>query len=92
LFFRIVFGFDAIIAAVILFFFFWGLTDGTALYAFGLWIGILAAMAIVLVGGYALHAQDQRVLANLLLLVLALPGFFYGAFVLLIIVLQPNWR
>jgi hypothetical protein len=90
--FRILFAIDLVIAAIALFFFFWGLSDGTVFYAFGLWAGLLAGIAAVLIGGYFLHAQGQRILAYILLLVLALPGLVYGLFILLVIVAQPNWR
>ncbi len=93
MFFRILFSFDAICAAILLFFFFWGLSDGSvSSFNIGLWGGILAGVAAMLIGAYFMRAQGQRVLANLMLLLLALPGFFYGAFILLIIILQPNWR
>lgn len=91
--FRLLFVFDAICAAILLYFFFWGLSDGTvSSFNIGLWLAILAAVAAMFGAGYFLHMQGQRVLANLVLFALALPGIFYGAFILLIIIAQPNWR
>ena len=93
MFFRILFAFDAIVAAVILFFFFWGVSDGTvSSFNIGLWLGILAAVGGILAGGYFLNANGNRPLAIILLLVLAIPGLFYALFVLLIILLNPRWN
>ncbi|MBY0532780.1 MAG: hypothetical protein K2P86_12500 [Xanthobacteraceae bacterium] len=91
--FRVLFAFDALVAAVVLFFFFWGVSDGTvSSFNIGLWTGLLAAVAGVLFGGYYLNASGNRVLAILLLLVLAIPGLLYLLFVLLVIIAQPRWN
>jgi hypothetical protein len=91
--FGILCGIDALIAVTMLVFFFWGLADGTvSTFNIGLWLAVLGAIAAMLGGGIALRAYGQRVLANLLLGVLAAPGLFYGLFVLLIIVLQPDFK
>ncbi|MBX3513572.1 MAG: hypothetical protein KIT15_14425 [Xanthobacteraceae bacterium] len=93
MFYRLLFIFDLLAAAVVLFFFFWGVSDGTvSSYNFGLWAGLLAAVAAVLAAGYVLNANGNRVLANLLLLVIALPAFAYLLFVLLIVIAQPRWN
>jgi hypothetical protein len=91
--FRILFAFNALCAAILVFFFFWGLSDGTvSSFNISLWLAILAVAAAVLGSTYFLNAQGQRVLANIILFAFALPGFFYRAFILLIVITQPNWR
>lgn len=91
--FGILCGIDALIAATILFFFLWGLADGTvSAFNIGLWLAVLGTIAAMLGGGIALRIYGQRVLANLLLAVLAAPGLLYGLFVLSIILLQPDFR
>jgi hypothetical protein len=91
--FGILCGIDALIAAAILVFFFWGLSDGTvSAFNINLWLAIIGAVAAVLGGGIALRVYGQRVLANLLLAVLAAPGILYGLFVLSIILLHPDFR
>jgi hypothetical protein len=93
LFYRLLFAFDAIIAAGFLFFFVWGLSDGSvSSFNLGLWLGTLAAIAGVLLGAYYLNAGGNRPLAIILLLVLAIPGLLYALFVLLIIVANPRWN
>ena len=53
---------------------------------------MLGAVAAMLGGGIALRAYGQRVLASLLLAVLAAPGLLYCLFLLLIVVMQPDFR
>jgi hypothetical protein len=91
--FRILCGIDALIAVTVLFFFFWGLADGTvSAFNIGLWLAMLGAVATILGGGIALRAYGQRVLASLLLAVLAAPGLLYCLFLLLIVIMQPDFR
>lgn len=93
MFFRLLFLFDLAVGAVVLFFFFWGLSDGSvSSFNIGLWLGILAAVGGILAGGYFLNANGNRPLAIILLLVLAIPGLLYALFVLLIIILNPRWN
>ena len=73
-------------AAVVVVFFFWGLADGSvSSFNMGLWLGLLALVGGVVVGGRALQRAGQAALATLLLLVLAIPG-------LLVLILQPRWN
>jgi hypothetical protein len=91
--FRILFGIDALAAAVVVGFFFIGLADGSvSSFNMGLWVAILAGVAAILGGGYALHATGRTRLANLLLLVLAIPAVLYGLFILLVVVTNPRWN
>ena len=81
-FFWFVWGFDALIAAIFLFFFFWGLSDGTvSSFNIVLWLGILAGLAGILGGshrapierphaardGAAADPRDPRVSGSLVL-------------------------
>lgn len=91
--FRLLFIFDLLVAAVVFFFFFWGVSDGTVLsFNIGMWLGLLAALAGVLAGGYFLHANGYRVLAILVLLIPALPGLLYLLFFLFLLIAQPRWN
>lgn len=93
MFYRVLFLFDLAVAAVVFFFFFWGVSDGTvSSFNIGLWGGMLAVVAGVLLGAYYLNAGGNRPLAIILLLVLAIPGLLYALFVLLIIVANPRWN
>jgi hypothetical protein len=90
---RILLAIDIAVAMVILYFFFIGLADGTvSSFNAGLWLTILVALAAILGGGAALNASGRRGAAIAVLLILAIPGFLYGLFVLALIVLQPRWN
>ena len=78
-------GFDALIAAVFLFFFFWGLADGSV-------FGILAGLAAVLGGGLKLRSIGRVRPAMGLLLILAIPGALGVLFFLAVLILQPRWN
>lgn len=89
---RILLGIDLAAAAVAVFFFLWGLSDGTALYAPGAWLMLVGGIAAVIGGGVALARAGRMALANTLLLVLAVPAAGYVLFILLILVLEPRWN
>ena len=86
-------GFDTLIAAVVVFFFLWGLTDRTVSASnIMLWLGMLAGVAAVLGFGWMLHRSQQHAAAAVVLLVLAFPGAMFALFMLALIVLQPDFR
>ena len=93
MFFRILLGIDIATAMVILYFFGVGLGDGSvSSFNMHLWLAILAALVAVLGGGLALNAKGYRWAANMVLLILAIPGVLYGLFALSMIVFQPRWN
>lgn len=86
-------GIAAIVAAVFLFFFAWGLVDGTvSARNIVLWLGILTGVGLVVGGSLWLKSAGHRVAAILLSLVLALPGLLAGLFLLLVLILHPRWN
>ncbi|WP_380876427.1 osmoprotectant transporter permease [Sphingomonas sp. DBB INV C78] len=87
------FAFDAVLAAVLLLFFFVGITDNSVSGSnIGLWLAMLAGAACILGGGWWLRARAHGPAATGLLLVPALPGLIYFGFVLMMVVMQPSWR
>jgi hypothetical protein len=93
MFFRVLLGIDAIAALVVIYFFMIGLADGSvSSFNMQLWLGILAAVVAIPVGGFLLNAKGQRIAANLVLLILATPATLYGLFMLSIIIFQPRWN
>jgi hypothetical protein len=93
LFIRLLIAFDALVAAGILFFFFWGVSDGTvSSFNIGIWLALLAGTALSFVGGILAYRSGNRVLAILLLLILALPGLAFALFALIVLIAQPRWN
>jgi hypothetical protein len=91
--FRILFGIDGSIAAIVLFFFVFGLGDGSITSANTLlWLAVLGGLVAVLCVSAFLRSHGNPRLANGVLLLLAVPGLLYGLFVLSLIVLQPRWN
>jgi hypothetical protein len=91
-FYRILVAIDAIVLAVLLVFFLWGLEDGTvSSFNMLLWLVMLAVPSGALTGGLLAWARGHRALALPLLLVPAAPGLLTGLFFLMLIILQPKW-
>jgi hypothetical protein len=92
-FFWILWGFDALIALVVLYFFFIGLADGSvSSFNMGLWMLLLAAVAAVLLGSLWLKSLGQLGWAKAVLSILALPGFLYLLFLLVVLISKPRWN
>ena len=84
---------DAVVAAIVLFFFFWGLADGTvSSFNAGIWTVLLAALAVVVGGSLWLKVTGRRALGITLALVLAVPGLLVGLFFLALIIANPRWN
>ncbi len=91
--FRILIGIDLLAAAVVLFFFLWGLSDGTvSSFNILLWLGMVGGVGAVVGGGAWLNAYGQRWLANGVLLILAIPAMLLVLFYLMVIILRPRWN
>ncbi|HTI83710.1 MAG TPA: hypothetical protein VL614_24930 [Acetobacteraceae bacterium] len=91
--FRILFGIDALAVAVVVFFFLWGVSDGTvSSFNILLWLVMLGGVGGVLGGGAWLRSQGHARVANSVLLVLAIPAMLLVLFFLLLIVAQPRWN
>ena len=84
---------DAVIATVALYFFF-SLAAGGRVGSFNIlpWLAILAALAAVVGGSVWLRSAGQHAVAIVLLLLLAIPGALFALFVLLLVILHPNFH
>jgi hypothetical protein len=92
-FFGLLLAIDVAVVLVVLYFFFIGLADGSvSSFNITLWLALLAGVAAILGGGWALNAKGQRGAAIGVLAILALPGFLFGMFVLAAVILQPRWN
>ncbi len=90
---KILLAIDAIVAAIVVYFFVVGLGDGSiSEFNIQLWVVILLALAAIIGGGVLLDGKGYRKAANGVLLVLATPGVLYGLFLLLIVITQPRWN
>jgi hypothetical protein len=87
---RVLFGIDALAFATAVFFFLWGLSDGTvSSFNAGIWALLLLGVTAVPAGGLALRKAGRTALANLLLLALAGPVFL-AALMLLMFLVSPH--
>jgi len=84
---------DVVIAAVAIFFFLWGLADGSvSTFNMGIWMLMLGAVAVVVTGSLWLRSIGRPGLGTALALVLAIPGVLVGLFFLILIVGNPRWN
>lgn len=90
---RILVAINAIVLGVLLYFFVWGLEDGSvSAFNILLWLALLAVPSVTLLGGAIAWASGRRALSIGLLLVPSLPGLMFAIFFLAVLILQPNWR
>jgi uncharacterized membrane protein len=93
IFFWILFGIDVIVGLIAVYFFFIGLGDRSISERnIMLWMGMLLAIAIILLGSVALKNTDHPVLAKSLLSVLAVPTVLYGLFMFIAVVTKARWN
>ena len=91
--FWILWGVDALIAAVILYFFFSGVADGSvSMFNIGLWVAILAALSGVIGGSLWFRSAGRRVAATVILLILAVPGLLFALFFIVLLISNPRWN
>lgn len=92
-FFWVLWGFDALIALVVLYFFFVGLADGSvSSFNMGIWMLLLAAVAAVLFGSLWLKSLGHIGWAKAVLSILAVSGFLYLLFLLVVLISKPRWN
>lgn len=91
--FRVLWWFDALIAAVIGYFFLVGLADGSvSSFNAGLWTMILLGVAAVIVGSKALQSAGHHKAAIAVTLLLAVPGAIAVLFMAVVLLTNPRWN
>ena len=91
--FRTLLTIDAAAAAGVVFFFVWGLSDGSvSSFNIVLWLMMLGGVGAVIGGGLWLRSQGQLRISNGVLLILAIPTLLFAVFALSLIILQPRWN
>lgn len=92
-FFWILWGFDALIALVVVYYFFVGLLDGSvSSYNALIWVILLIVVALVMLGSLWLKSVNQLLIAKILLWVFAIPGIVGILYVLMILITKPRWN
>jgi hypothetical protein len=91
--FRVLFGIDALAAAVVAFFFVCGLSDGTvSSFNILLWLMMPGGVGAILAGGLWLRSYSHAWPAIGVLLILAFPATLFARFFPTLIPLQPDWK
>jgi hypothetical protein len=86
-------GIDAVIAAIAVFFFLWGLADGSvSSFNIVLWMVLLGGLAALVSGTLWLRSNGRPRAATVLAWVLAAPGLLVGLFFFVLIVANPRWN
>lgn len=92
-FFWILWGFDAFVGLIVLYFFMIGLNDGSvSSFNMGMWTILLLALAAIMGGSLWLKSLNHIGLAKVLLCLLAIPGLLFGLFMLLMITTNTRWN
>ena len=87
------YGIDAVVALIVLFFFVAGLGDGSvSSFNILLWLALLVGLAAILGGGWLLKTKGRHQLACGILSILPVPGLLFGLFILAVLILQPRWN
>ncbi|WP_137176613.1 osmoprotectant transporter permease [Roseomonas sp. AR75] len=90
---RIMLGIALLTLGVLLFFFLWGVSDGTVSdFNILIWLVTLAVPAAAVAGGVAMRRQGHGAAAIALLGVVAVPAVLLALFFLLLILMQPRWN
>lgn len=83
----------AIVTAIVVYFFFAGLADGSvSSFNIVLWIAILAGVLGVTSGSLWLKRAKRPGLATLVAMLLGIPGFLAALFLLIVSVSHPRWN
>lgn len=91
--FWIIWGFDALIALIAIYFFLIGLSDGTvSARNMKMWLGLLLGLAVILGGSICLRSHGHTGMALSLLGILAIPGFLYALFMLVNLLSNERWN
>jgi hypothetical protein len=84
---------DAAVTLVFVVFFLIGLGDGSiSSFNIELWFLLLAFLAAVLLGGFALQSSGYRRPAAIVLLIPGVPGLIYALFLVAVLVFNPRWN
>ena len=90
---RSLLGIDAVALGIAVYFFLWGLSDGTvSSFNIGTWLMLLVPLMAIVWGGIALRRAGRMGAAKVLLALLAVPSAGAALFVVLLILSNPRWN
>jgi hypothetical protein len=90
---RILLVIDALMAAILLFFFIAGLQDGSvSSFNIKIWLAMLGGVGLILWAGLHFGARRQYLPAGAILATLALPGLAVALFLLALLGVDTNWH
>ena len=91
--FKIIYGFDALVALIILYFFFIGITDGTvSQFNALLWLAIIALLSFVMFGSIWFNSHSYTILSYVTLLIIAIPASLFLLYFLIAIFGGGRWN
>ena len=91
--FWVLWGFDALVALVFVYFFGVGLLDGSvSSFNIVLWLTILTGLAVILGSGYFLKVKGHPVLGLCVLCLLAIPALLFLLGFGVILISNPRWN
>ncbi len=91
--FKTMYGFDVLVALIILYFFFVGIGDGTvSSFNIVLWLVILSALAAILGGSLWLKSHHHIMLAVTTLLIITIPALLFVSYFLIAILGNGRWN
>jgi hypothetical protein len=91
--FWIIWSFNALACLVPIYFFFYGLVDGTVSESNSmLWFGILAVIGGVMFGSYVAYSHLHIKLAIAICQVITIPAVFALLYFLIILISKPRWN
>jgi hypothetical protein len=91
--FWIIWGFNVLACLVPIYFFFWGLTDGTVdENNILIWLLIFTAIGISILGSYAAYSSHHLKLAIALCQIITIPACLALFYFLLIFITKPKWN
>jgi hypothetical protein len=84
---------DALVAAIVLYFFFEGLADGSvSSFNMRIWMLLLGSVAGVVIGSVVLRSSGRGALATVLAALIAMPAALAGLFLLVLLASNPRWN
>jgi hypothetical protein len=90
---RILLAIDLAAAAILFFFFAWGLSDGTvSSFNMYIWVVMLAIPGLILWGGLHFGSRRQYLPAGAILSLLAAPCALATFGLVVLMIAQPNWH